>query len=277
MPRSSELCRESTAATAKSRPAPRRERRRCGRARERATPARLPRWRAGAARFRPARRARRPRSPTARAATSTRSALRRHRRTNPASVDTRTSVRSGRRIRPELLGREPPGELDQCSRSRGVVAERPPGACVVTMSNDDDGLLGSARHDRDHVAELDRPEVGEILRPDVLFSRETECADRLLGTTAPPGLLLPSQARGRGTRSRATARASPRSRRRTKARATTRGSVPVVEMENSSASRAGATTTNPTRTRRALRGRSTVPRRSRRPRVRGRAASIAGL
>jgi DNA polymerase-3 subunit gamma/tau len=56
-----------------------------------------------------------------------------------------------------------------------------------------------------------------------------------------------------------------------------RGNALVVEMENSSARAAGTTKRKPTRTRRALRGRSTVPRRDRRPRVRARAASIAGL
>ena len=56
-----------------------------------------------------------------------------------------------------------------------------------------------------------------------------------------------------------------------------RGSVPVVEMENRRARNAGTTTTKPRRTSRVSRGLPGVLRRSRRPRVRGRAASIAGL
>ena len=56
-----------------------------------------------------------------------------------------------------------------------------------------------------------------------------------------------------------------------------RGSRPVVETENRRAKRAGTTTRDATRTRRTLRGLSTVPRRARRLRPRGRAASIAGL
>lgn len=56
-----------------------------------------------------------------------------------------------------------------------------------------------------------------------------------------------------------------------------RASVPGLETEKRSASKAGTTTTAATRTSRALTGLSTVPRRGRRLRLRGRAASIAGL
>jgi hypothetical protein len=53
--------------------------------------------------------------------------------------------------------------------------------------------------------------------------------------------------------------------------------VPVVEIENKNARSAGATTIDVTRTRRVFIGLSTVPRRARRRRLEGRAASIAGL
>ncbi len=56
-----------------------------------------------------------------------------------------------------------------------------------------------------------------------------------------------------------------------------RGKAPVGESENKRASTTGASTSELTPTRRVLRGLSTVPRRARRLRPRGRAASIAAL
>ncbi len=56
-----------------------------------------------------------------------------------------------------------------------------------------------------------------------------------------------------------------------------RGSAPVADRENRMARTTGARTSELTRTRRVLRGLSTVPRRARRLRPRGRAASIARL
>ena len=42
------------------------------------------------------------------------------------------------------------------------------------MSNDDERLVGAAGHDGYDVAELDGPELGEVLGPDVFLRRETE-------------------------------------------------------------------------------------------------------
>ena len=79
-----------------------------------------------------------------------------------------------KRVGPELLRREPSRDLDERRRTGGVLAERLFRSCVVAMSNEDDRLLRTSRYDRDDVAKLDRAEVGERLRPDVLLGLETE-------------------------------------------------------------------------------------------------------
>ena len=79
-----------------------------------------------------------------------------------------------KRVGPELLRPESSGDFDQRRGTRGVFAERLFGSCVVAMSNEDDCLLRTPRYDRDDVAKLDRAEVGERLRPDVLLGPETQ-------------------------------------------------------------------------------------------------------
>ena len=79
-----------------------------------------------------------------------------------------------KRVGPELLRREPTCDLDERCGAGGVLAERLFGPGVVTMSNEDDRLLRTSRDDGDDVAKVDRAEVGERLRPDVLFALETE-------------------------------------------------------------------------------------------------------
>ena len=83
------------------------------------------------------------------------------------------------RVRPDLLRGEASSELDEQGGSGGVLAERLLRACVVSMSNDDDGLLGAPRDDADDVAELDLAEVCEIRGPDVLLGTQPERRDRL--------------------------------------------------------------------------------------------------
>ena len=151
------------------------------------------------------------------------------------------------------------------------------GARVVTMRNDDDRLVRAPGHDRHDVAELDAAEVREILRS----RRPPRSGGRAIAMVSRYQRAASSAPSEPGTRdgySTASVSANDAADSASKSGSSgDRGSALVVEIENRSASNAGTTTRKPTRTRRALRGRSTVPRRSRRPRVRGRAASIAGL
>ena len=79
-----------------------------------------------------------------------------------------------KRVGPELLRPESSRDFDERRRTGGVLAERLFGSGVVAMSNEDDCLLRTSRYDRDDVAKLDRAEVGERLRPDVLLGPETQ-------------------------------------------------------------------------------------------------------
>ena len=79
-----------------------------------------------------------------------------------------------KRIGSEFLRREPTRDLDERRGAGGVLAEWLFRSGVVTMSNEDDRLLRTSRDDGDDVAKVDRAEVGERLRPDVLFGLETE-------------------------------------------------------------------------------------------------------
>jgi len=79
-----------------------------------------------------------------------------------------------KRVGPEFLRSEPARDLDERRRAGSVLAERLFSSGVVAMSNEDDRLLRTSRYDGDDVAKLDRAEVGERLRPDVLFGLESE-------------------------------------------------------------------------------------------------------
>ncbi len=79
-----------------------------------------------------------------------------------------------KRVGPELLRSEPARDLDERRRAGGVLAERLFSSGVVAMSNEDDRLLRTSRYDGDDVAKLDRAEVGERLRPDVLLGLESK-------------------------------------------------------------------------------------------------------
>ncbi len=79
-----------------------------------------------------------------------------------------------KRVRPELLRRESARHLDERRRAGGVLAQRLFGSGVVAMSNEDDRLLRTSWYDGDDVAKLDRAEVGERLRPDVLLGLESK-------------------------------------------------------------------------------------------------------
>ncbi len=59
------------------------------------------------------------------------------------------------------------GELDQCGRARGVVVRARPDAGVVTVGENEDGVIGRALHDGDEVLEPDAAEAGDALVPDV--------------------------------------------------------------------------------------------------------------
>ena len=176
----------------------------------------------------------------------------------------------------EVLRREAARELDQSCRSRRVVAGRSRFTSVVAMSNDEDGLLRPPGNDGDHIAQLDRPRSARS--SDQTSSSELSPSAAIVSEYQRVACDAPSEPGTRDGYSADSDRASVAAFGPSNSGSSDeRGSVPVVDMENRNASTAGTTTTKPTRTRRALRGRSTVPRRSRRPRVRGRTASIAGL
>ena len=162
------------------------------------------------------------------------------------------------RIRPDLLRGEPTGELDEHGGSGGVLAARLLRTGVVSVRNDDDGLLGATGDDADDVAELDLAEVCEVGGPDVLLGSQTERRDRL---PVPDGRFRRTFGAGHSRRvfdASVSANVAAESASNSGSSGD-RCNAPVVEIENRNARKAGTTTRKPTRTRRALRGRSTVP------------------
>ena len=84
-----------------------------------------------------------------------------------------------RRVRPDVLRSESAGELDESRRSGCVVSDGSRRPRVVSVSNYDDRILGSAGNDGDDVAQLDVSQVREVLGPHVLLGREPQSGNRL--------------------------------------------------------------------------------------------------
>ena len=191
----------------------------------------------------------------------------------PPSVETRTRVRCG-------PGRRRPGARTR-ARARG--APRYPRRCRrgpprrrCRDEQQDDRLVGPPGHDRQRRWKLDAP---ERRRGSSVHTSSSDVSPRPRSTprtSAPrPPALVPGTRDGYSVVS-ASARVAAASASKSGSSGRPR-QRPVVDTENRTASSAGATTTNATRTRRVFTGRSTVPRRGRRLAPRGRAASIAGL
>ena len=83
------------------------------------------------------------------------------------------------RVRPDVLRSESAGELDESRRPRRVVSDDSGRPRVVSVSNDDDRILGSARNDGDDVVQLDVSQIREVLGPHVLLGTESESRNRL--------------------------------------------------------------------------------------------------
>ena len=170
------------------------------------------------------------------------------------------------------LSAQTPRELDERGRPRRVVSSVTARRCLDGRRGRSPPRTAPARRSTMFRSSTS-PRSTRSVAPDILLavSPSAEIVS-LYQRAAPAASSVPGTREGNSVESSvATAAATEASNSGSRVG---RGSVPVVEIENKSARAAGAMTSELTRTRRALRGLATVPRRLR---PRGRAASIAGL